>query len=81
MGRSPLFPGRLGRMPPATTGEFSLKDNVEAADDEIPGVPAGTPGKVVGVTGLSWVRYRVQFANGLERNLIDAKHLRPRHEG
>ncbi len=65
-------------MASATTPVFRVKDLVEAADDELRGVPAGTPGKVVGVTGLSWIRYRVQFANGVERNLVDAKHLRPR---
>ena len=55
---------------------FRVKDQVEAADDELPGVPAGTPGKVVGVTGLSWIRYRVQFDNGREVNLVDGRHLR-----
>ena len=64
-------------MPPTTTQVFREKDQVEAADDELRGVPAGTPGVVVSVTGLSWIRYRVQFANGVERNLVDAKHLRP----
>lgn len=54
---------------------FREKDEVEAADDSLPGVPAGTRGRVVGVTGLSWVRYRVQFANGREVNLVDEKHL------
>ena len=57
---------------------FRAKDRVEAADDELPGIPAGTPGKVVGVSGLTWIRYRVQFANGVERNLVDGKHLRSR---
>jgi hypothetical protein len=55
---------------------FRVKDRVEAADDELRGVPAGTAGRVVGVTGLSWIRYRVQFDNGREVNLVDAKHLR-----
>jgi hypothetical protein len=55
---------------------FSQKDVVEAADDSLRGVPAGTRGRVVGVTGLSWVRYRVQFDNGWEANLVDEKHLR-----
>jgi hypothetical protein len=57
---------------------FHEKERVEAADDTLPGVPAGTPGKVIEVTGLSWIRYRVQFGNGIERNLIDGSHLRPR---
>jgi hypothetical protein len=63
---------------PETTQVFREKDRVEAADDSLPGVPAGTPGVVIGVTGLSWIRYRVRFANGREYNLVDAKHLRPR---
>ena len=65
-------------MPPTSTQVFRLKEQVEAVDDELRGVPEGTPGVVVGVTGLSWIRYRVRFANGVERNLVDAKHLRAR---
>ena len=65
-------------MAATSTQVFREKDQVEAADDELRGVPEGTPGVVVHVTGLSWIRYRVQFANGVERNLVDAKHLRPR---
>jgi hypothetical protein len=57
---------------------FREKDRVEAADDSLPGVPEATPGVVIGVTGLSWIRYRVRFDNGREYNLVDAKHLRPR---
>ncbi len=51
-------------------------DRVEAADD-LPGVPKGTPGTVVMVTGLSWTRYRVAFDNGVEMNLLDGRHLAP----
>ena len=53
-------------------------DRVEAADDSLRGVPAGTPGEIIGVTGLDWIRYRVKFANGREHNLVDAKRLRRR---
>lgn len=56
--------------------QYRAKDRVEAADD-LPGVPAGTPGKVLMVTGLSWIRYRVRFDNGFELNLLDGHHLRP----
>ncbi len=56
---------------------FREKDLVEAADGSLPGVPEGTRGVVVLVTGLTWIRYRVRFDNGRELNLIDAKHLRP----
>ena len=54
--------------------EFSRKDRVVAAED-LPGVPAGTPGVVVTVTGLSWIRYRVRFDNGIEINLLDGRYL------
>ena len=60
---------------------FREKDRVVAADGSLRGVPEGTPGVVVGVTGLSWIRYRVQFANGRELNLIDRTHLRARPKG
>ena len=59
----------------ADTG-FSRKDRVVAAED-LPGVPEGTPGVVVMVTGLSWIRYRVRFDNGRELNLLDARYLKP----
>lgn len=56
--------------------EFARKDRVVAAED-LPGVPEGTPGVVVMVTGLSWIRYRVRFDNGRELNLLDARYLKP----
>jgi len=55
---------------------FRVNERVEAAED-LSSVPAGTPGTVIQVSGLDWIRYRVQFDNGVERNLIDAKRLRP----
>ncbi len=59
--------------------EFKRKDRVVAAQD-LPGVPEGTPGTVVMVTGLSWIRYRVQFDNGFEVNLLDGRYLSPLRE-
>ena len=56
--------------------EYVRKDRVEAAKD-VAGVPEGTAGTVIQVTGLSWIRYRVRFDNGLERNLVDGRYLRP----
>ncbi len=56
--------------------EFSRRNRVVAAED-LPGVPEGTPGTVVMVTGLSWIRYRVRFDNGVELNLLDGRYLRP----
>ena len=52
------------------------KDEVAAVDDSLRGVPAGTRGRIVGVSGLTWIRYRVEFANGREINLVDGKHLK-----
>ena len=56
--------------------EFSHRDRVVAAQD-LPGVPKGTPGTVLMVTGLSWIRYRVRFDNGVEMSLLDGEHLAP----
>lgn len=55
-------------------GGFRAKDRVAAAED-LPGIPQGTPGTVVGVSGLDWIRYRVRFDNGIERNLVDGHYL------
>lgn len=49
------------------------------ANIDLPGVPAGTPGKVLVVSGVTWMRYRVLFENGVEHGLLDGRHLvRPR---
>ena len=56
---------------------YGEDDRVEAANNDLPGVPKGTPGTVVMVTGLSWTRYRVAFDNGVELNLLDGRHLAP----
>jgi hypothetical protein len=42
---------------------------------ELPGVPAGTKGKVLQVSGVTWIRYRVLFENGVEHGLLDGRHL------
>lgn len=47
---------------------------------DLPAVPAGTPGKVLQVTGVSWIRYRVLFDNGVEIGLLDGRHIvDPKH--
>jgi hypothetical protein len=60
----------------SATPRYREKARVRAAD-ELPGVPEGTPGKVLMVTGLSWIRYRVRFDNGVELSLLDGSHLAP----
>jgi len=42
---------------------------------DLPSVPAGTPGKVLQVGGVSWIRYRVLFDNGVEQGLLDGRHI------
>jgi hypothetical protein len=45
------------------------------ANVDLPGVPAGMPGKVLVVSGITWLRYRVLFDNGVEQGLLDGRHL------
>ncbi len=45
------------------------------ANVDLPCVPAGTPGKVLVVSGVTWIRYRVLFENGIEHGLLDGRHL------
>jgi hypothetical protein len=56
------------------TPVFKQHQKVAAARD-LPGVPAGTPGKVLLIGGYSWVRYRVRFENGVERGMLHAEDL------
>jgi hypothetical protein len=46
-----------------------------AATRDLPGIPAGTTGKVLLIGGYSWVRYRVRFDNGAERGMLNADDL------
>lgn len=57
-----------------STDGFREGDRVAAADD-LPGVPAGTLGRVFMANGLTWKRYRVDFDNGVALSLVDGKHL------
>ena len=50
------------------------KDRVVAAVD-LPGIPAGTEGKVIMVAGFTWIRYWVRWANGVERGSINRSNL------
>ncbi len=61
---------------PGAGQRFRERQRVQAAHD-LDGVPEGTRGTVIMVTGLSWIRYRVRFDNGVELNLLDGKHLAP----
>jgi hypothetical protein len=45
------------------------------ANIDLPGVPIATPGKVLQTAGLTWLRYRVLFENGVEHGLLDGRHI------
>ena len=60
--------------PAPQDGSFAAHDKVVAAED-LPGVPAGTLGKVMLRTGFSWIRYRVHFDNGVEVPWLEAEQL------
>jgi hypothetical protein len=53
------------------------KGDKVVATVELPGVPAGTAGKVLLANGFNWFRYRVLFANGVELGDLDGRHLEP----
>ncbi len=58
----------------STTKVFKRRQKVVAAVD-LPGVPAGTPGKIWIVSGVTWIRYHVAFENGGELANLDAAQL------
>jgi hypothetical protein len=43
---------------------------------DLPGVPAGTKGKVTLANGFNWRRYSVLFANGQRKTFLDARHIK-----
>jgi hypothetical protein len=61
-------------MPVLEAIDLDRHDKVRANID-LPGVPAGTRGKVLQKTGVTWIRYRVLFDNGVEQGLLDGRHL------
>lgn len=54
--------------------DLDRHDKVRANIDLL-GVPAGMKGKVLQKTGVTWIRYRVLFENGVEIGLLDGRHL------
>lgn len=67
--------GIVSGMPKArTTNELRRDDHVLAAID-LPGVPAGTHGRVKLVNGFAWKRYWVSFDNGLDHGSLDRAKL------
>lgn len=62
------------RMPTTHEQIFKRHQKVVAAVD-MPGVPKGTPGKILYVAGVDWFRYHVQFENGTLRSSVDGQEL------
>ena len=56
--------------------DLRLRDTVVATVD-LPDVPAGTEGRILLANGFNWLRYRVQFANGIELGDLDGRHIAP----
>ena len=61
----------------STDTDFRRRQKVVAVVD-LPGVPAGTFGKVWFVSGVTWIRYHVQFENGIELANVDGGDLQDR---
>lgn len=63
----------------APTDVLDRHTKVVAVTD-LPGVPAGTPGKVILSNGITWKRYRVLFENGRDLGSLDRSVLARRSE-
>ena len=62
--------------PHADQLDLRLGDKVRATVD-LPGVPAGTSGKIILANGFNWLRYRVRFENGAEVADLDGRQIEP----
>lgn len=61
------------------TPPYRKNTKVRAAVD-LPGVPEGTPGKVKLVQGITWLRYWLQFDNGVWLGSVDHSQIVPAAE-
>lgn len=62
-------------MATATAPDQLRKGAKVIATSALRDVPEGTAGKVIMVTGLSWIRYWVRFENGVALGSIDRRKL------
>jgi hypothetical protein len=58
----------------ATIDRFRKGETVRTLDP-LPGVPAGTKGRVYLIGGFAWTRYRVLFENGVDIGTLDGSTL------
>lgn len=75
-GAMPMWKPHALAKPHPDQLDLRLGDRVAAAVD-LPGVPAGTEGKVILANGFNWQRYRVLFANGAELGDLDGRQIVP----
>lgn len=61
---------------PADEARDIVKNDIVELLEDLPGVPAGTLGKVMMVTGFTWIRFNVLFTNGVNTGQIDRHKLR-----
>jgi len=75
-GRMPTWKAHSLAKPHPDQLDLDRGDAVQATVD-LPGVPAGTSGKVILANGFNWLRYRVRFENGAEVADLDARQIEP----
>ena len=63
-------------IPPADEARDITKNDIVELIEDLPGVPAGTLGKVLMVTGFTWIRFNVLFTNSVNVGQIDRAKLR-----
>lgn len=56
-------------------GDRLLRNDRVVAAVDLPGIPAGTPGRVKLINGFTWIRYWVSFENGREMGSLDRAQL------
>jgi hypothetical protein len=61
---------------PADEARDITKNDIVELIEDLPGVPAGTLGKVLMVTGFTWIRFNVLFTNSVNVGQIDRAKLR-----
>jgi|GEM_PF-1522011 len=62
--------------PRTTASDYKRHQKIVAATDLV-GVPAGTRGRIMYVAGMTWIRYRVEFVNGVEIGNVDGAVIMP----
>ena len=61
---------------PADEARDITKNDIVELIEDLPGAPAGTLGKVLMVTGFTWIRFNVLFTNSVNVGQIDRAKLR-----